>query len=226
MNDNQELLEKIDWGRNYIRNTIRGLAKKNKPVIISGKYVHNPERSYCTFLNIKPFKRIEGEQIETKEICDHVSIWDEYIMPYFQFSADDHDRIFYLICEAYVYIYNGVERGGLKPSNKLGINPIIPLEDEETLYAIPQEYYIDFFDFADGKYAWIYGHPDFMDKKLKKNKHLKSPLLKQTEEVKEDIEPIPFEDQSLQIPAYPYPINKKSNKYLKAFQVLEEDWIL
>lgn len=218
-----EFEDRIDYGINYVRNTIIGLSMKHKPVIVSGIYVYDPELSYSTFLNIKPYKRVEGKTIVTKTICNHISVWDEYVIPYFDFQPDHNKHRFYLICEAYTYQSNGITRGGLRPTDQLKVNPIIPFSEEYRLHDIPQDKYIDFFDFADGKYAWIFGE-QFIDKKLikKEKKHLKK---KQKTVDKPEIT-LNTLSNGVVIPEYPLHVNKHSTKYKKAFQTLSSEWIM
>ena len=214
--------EKIDYGINYVRNAVIGLSMKHKPVIVSGIYLYNNDLSYSTFLDIKPYK--QGTSVVTKTLCNHISIWNEYVTPYFNFKPQYDKHRFYLICEAYTYVTDGVRRGGLRPTEELKINPIIPYEDEKILHEIPQDKYIDFFKFADGKYAWIFGHPNFIGSKLikKERKHLKV----HKPETKEEPEIVLNKlSNGVIIPDYPFHINKNSTKYKKAFQTLSSDWM-
>ena len=80
----------------------------------------------------------------------------------------------FLICRAQIYHGRGnVCRGGVILTEELGIPPVIRTDypkAREILAQIPKEKYIDFFTFAEGRYAyygenlWINGHKAKQDK--------------------------------------------------------------
>jgi len=217
------LNERTDYRINYVRNAIIGLSMKHKPVIVSGIYYYNQNLTYSTFLNIKPYKKVDGKVVATKQICNHISVWNEFVEPYMDLTVENDKHRFYLICEAYTYETDGVTRGGLKPTEKLGVTPILPFEEEEKLKDIPQDEYIDFFDFADGKYAWVFGEP-FIDKKLIKRRE--KYLRRKNREIEKEEPEIQLNTLSngIVIPECPLNVSKYSTKYKKAFQLLDESW--
>lgn len=152
-------------GRNYIRNTLLALARLNKPFIIKGTYFAHPYQEYITYKNIRPYTSMTAK---TNQICDHINVMEEDVRKYLSIDTKDNGRTDILVCRAVEYhSKEGSLRGGILLTEELGIPPVIRESYQEAraiIASIPQDKYVDFFTFAEGRYAfygrnlWKTGH--------------------------------------------------------------------
>ncbi len=152
-------------GRNYIRNTLLALARLNKPFIIKGSYFAHPFQEYITYKNIRPYT---SKTAKTNQICDHINVMEEDVQKYLAIDPKANGRIDILICRAMEYQgKDGFWRGGIYLTEELGIPPVIRENYPEAramISSIPRDQYVDFFIFAEGRYAfygrnlWATGH--------------------------------------------------------------------
>lgn len=152
-------------GRNYRRNTLLALAQTNKPFIIKGTYLTHPYQDYVTYTNIRPFT---SKTAKTNQICDHLNVMEEDASKYIGLDPRANGRIDILVCRAIEYQgKDGTWRGGIRLTEELGIPPVIRMDYQEArtmVSSIPQDKYVDFFAFAEGRYAfygpnlWKNGH--------------------------------------------------------------------
>ena len=172
------MAEAVD-GRNYARNTIRALAHVNKPFIIRGNYYASgcKEIDYITYTDIRPYV---PQGASTSQICNHLNVMRQDVEKYIAVRPDIEYQRDYLICRAHTYTdKKGVLRGGIRLTEELGVPPVLKANYEKTrsiLEAIPAYRYIDFFSFAEGRYAyygetkWEDGHKQTEEKKHKGKK--------------------------------------------------------
>ena len=152
-------------GRNYIRNTILGLKKLGKPFILSGNYFASENLDYVTYRNIRPYV---PEGAKTNQICDHINVRPADVEKYIAIRPDITCRRDYLVCRAMEYRgKDGQVRGGIVLTEELGIPPVMRKDyppSEKILASVPKHLYVDFFTFAEGRYAyygqnlWVNGH--------------------------------------------------------------------
>ncbi len=157
--------------RNYMRNTLLALSAKDKPFIIRGYYAANQNLDYVTYTDIRPYV---PQGASTNQICNHINITADLVERYIDIRPELHYVKDFLICRAQIYHGRGdVCRGGVVLTEELGIPPVIRADyskAREILAQIPKERYIDFFTFAEGRYAyygenlWINGHKAKQDK--------------------------------------------------------------
>jgi len=164
-------------GRNYYRNTILALAQINKPFIVRGRYVPNPALDYLTYVDIRPYVPAGAS---TNLICDHLNVmmldFSRYIAvrPELCYTKD------YLVCRADTYTdAAGETRGGIVLTEELGIPPVISAgypRSREIIDTVDKDRYVDFFSFAEGRYAyygknqWADGHKKGMEPSEEKQK--------------------------------------------------------
>ena len=151
--------------RNYMRNTLLALSAKDKPFIIRGYYVANPNLDYVTYTDIRPYV---PQGASTNQICNHINITAEQVERYIDIRPELHYVKDFLVCRARIYHGRGdVCRGGVVLTEELGIPPVMRVDypkSREILAQIPKERYIDFFTYAEGRYAyygenpWVNGH--------------------------------------------------------------------
>lgn len=170
---------KLD-GRNYIRNTFLALARINKPFILKGTYYAHPYQDYITYKNIRPYI---SKTAKTNQICDHINVMEEDVQKYLAIDLKANGRTDILVCRAMEYQgKDGSWRGGIFLTEELGIPPVISESYQEVVAmvsSIPRDKYVDFFTFAEGRYAyygrnlWKTGHkiePKTVQKPSVKNK--------------------------------------------------------
>lgn len=145
-----------NYGRDYLRNPILGLMQYNKPIIVEAYLQSKQVESYYTFKNVKPFHLKHRRNL--KVFCDHINISKLQVDRYF---TDDlrksRSYMYVLVCNPYTYIGdNGENRGGLDLTNSLGIPPIMTISEAmEKLKDVDPSLYVDYTDFADGRYIGI-----------------------------------------------------------------------
>lgn len=177
-------------GRNYLRNTILALASLNKPFIVRGAYFARPNLKYITYKNIRPYV---SKNAKTNQICDHINVMEEDVKKYLAINSKVNGRGDILICRAMQYRgKDGSWRGGIYLTEELNIPPIIHENYPEAramISSIPQKQYVDFFSFAEGRYAffgrniWSTGHK-IMPKSVQKTpSQKKKQRNRQTKEV-------------------------------------------
>lgn len=144
----------ITHGRNYVRNTIRALAKTGKPFILTGKYCAHEDHNYITYTHIRPF--VEGAR--TNKICDHLNVMEDDVDKYLYKNFNVHGGRDILVCRAIEYEKNGIIRGGIKLTEELGIPPVINKRYAINHNMVTPEILkkcVDFFTFAEGRYAYL-----------------------------------------------------------------------
>ncbi len=150
-------------GRNYLRNTILALAKINKPFIIKGKYKANPELAYLTYVDIRPYVPAGAS---TNAICDHLNIMESDLCQYFAVRPELNYTKDYLVCRAVKYEgAAGEVRGGIILTEELGIPPVMSAVytgSRAIIESVPKDRHVDFFSFAEGRYAY-YGRNQWED---------------------------------------------------------------
>ena len=146
--------------RHYYRATLLGLAKKNRPFILCGTYVHSEvtDKGYVTFTNIHPYASAMGQRIFTGQICDHVNIRYGKAMAAYPFTKSDHGERFFLFCKATIYYdKERQERGGVVLYERSPMSPIVPQHMAKFLEITPMNQYVDFLKEFEGRYAWTEG---------------------------------------------------------------------
>ena len=162
-------------GRNYIRNTLLALAKMDKPFIVKGTYLSHPYKKYITYKYIRPFVSMTAK---TNLICDHLNVMEEDVQKYIAIYPKANGRTDILVCRALEYQgKDGSWRGGIYLTEELNIPPVLHINYPKAramIASIPQDKYVDFFDFAEGRYAfygrnlWVTGHK-IVPKSVQKN---------------------------------------------------------
>ena len=138
--------------RNFYRLTIQGLLKKQKPFIISAKYVPNQHTpGMLTFIDIRPYID-DGLWWKSSMICDHININEELIAKYISFGKPDGLVEVVMVCKAYIYADN---RGGITLDENF--KRPIQFKAEALITEEMRESCIDWFEFAEGRYAWRNG---------------------------------------------------------------------
>ena len=109
--------------KNYFRDKLLDLIKetKGKPIILRCKYKERNNNEWVIFSTIRPYI----PYFKTKTICDHVHIKRIEAEKYFDFTAEHHNRTFYIICYPWFYSYNGLVRGTIKLAKGLPVKPIL-----------------------------------------------------------------------------------------------------
>ncbi len=195
--ENMEGGDDVDYdGRNYIRNTFLALAKLNKPFIIKGTYFAHPYQDYITYKNIRPYT---SRTAKTNQICDHINVMEEDVRKYLAIDPKANGRTDILVCRAMEYQgKDGSWRGGIFLTEELGIPPVINetyQEAREMVSSIPKDKGVDFFTFAEGRYAfygmnlWETGHkikPEPPQKPPKRKKKKRNRANRQPAEVSFD----------------------------------------
>lgn len=143
-------------GRNYLRNTIKALAKINKPFIVSGRYTPRNGYDYVTYTNIRPYI---PEGASTNQICDHINVMREDVEKYIGVGGvKGRNPLDYLVCRAKEYRgEDGTTRGGIILTDELGIPPVLCAEypsSRKIIESADKDKYVDFFSFAEGRYAF------------------------------------------------------------------------
>ena len=150
-------------GRNYFRNTLLALARLDKPFIIRGRYFANPHLDYLTYTDIRPYVPAGAS---TNMICDHVNVMLPDLSKYIAVRPEVNYTKDYLVCRAVTYSdASGDIRGGIVLTEELGIPPVITSgypESREIIGTVDKSRYVDFFSFAEGRYAY-YGENQWAD---------------------------------------------------------------
>ena len=148
--------------------TVQNLIRFNKPVILKANYRYTAmEQVYITFTNLRPYK--QGVE-KVRRICDHANFFQTDILKlygeFWNHNLPPYQAV-YLVCRPYIYFgENWQKRGGFCLTDELDIPPI-QLTDV-FIKDIPQERYVDFAEFALGKYLC----PKKATKKRKKRTRL------------------------------------------------------
>ena len=152
-------------GRNYARNTILALSRLDKPFIICGKFYAHFSREYVTYTEIRPYV---PKGASTNLICDHLNVMEKDVEKYICIDPRYNYRSDILVCRAMMYTgSDGNVRGGIFLTDELGIPPVM-LEkyarSRGIVESVDPSRYVDFFSFAEGRYAyygkniWASGH--------------------------------------------------------------------
>lgn len=152
-------------GRNYARNTILALSRLDRPFIICGKFCAHFSREYVTYTEIRPYV---PKGASTNLICDHLNVMEKDVEKYICIDPRYNYRSDILVCRAIEYSgSDGNVRGGIVLTDELGIPPVM-LEkyarNKGIVESVNPSRYVDFFSFAEGRYAyygrniWASGH--------------------------------------------------------------------
>ena len=128
----------------------------NKPIVVEGYLQSRNVELYYTFKNIKPFHLTHRRNLRV--LCDHINISKLQVDRYFTDNLRKASSYIYvLICNPYTYTGdNGEIRGGLELTETLGISPIMTTQEAmQQLKDVDTKLYVDYVDFADGKYIGI-----------------------------------------------------------------------
>ena len=109
----------------YFRIKLLTIYKKcaGKPILIEGKYKHNENKKWATFINIKPY--IQYRKNKFDKFCDHINIDRKIIDKFYLLTDIDNYKRFLIIANIEFYNWYGRERIGIKLFEDNQIIPIL-----------------------------------------------------------------------------------------------------
>lgn len=134
--------------KNFYRDLLKQLIKdtEGRAIIVSAKYKHTNNLKWVTFTTVRPFI----PDTRTSTLCNHINVERSSINTRLNLGEELHNRKFYIIGYPFIYLHYGVERGGLRLADDLGIPPIVFNQD---FYKIKENAINRCFEFDTNKYA-------------------------------------------------------------------------